>query len=156
MHSRLEVATEDELRYLSRDSPCAHLDTSDHPQLVRYCHCATWQTVSHVWYYQSWQSIISANLYSLLCVLSGYKRVMSDQPKTRPTLETLIEQSKDALHKGQELGSIGDEMSRNSTSLSLEVQIIDAKLRWLINGVMDQLKVCFLGFKLLLFKIMNF
>lgn len=66
---------------------------------------------------------------------------MAEQEQTRPTLASLLEQSKDALQKGQELGSIGDELSKNSTSLSFEAQIIDARLRWLTNGVMDQLKV---------------
>jgi hypothetical protein len=66
------------------------------------------------------------------------------QPPVPPSLATLIERSKTALQTGQELGSIGDELSRSSSNLSFDVQIIDARLRWLTNGVLEQLKVLYL------------
>ena len=56
-------------------------------------------------------------------------------------LNTLVQESKTALQHGEQLGFSVNELSKNTFSLALEVQLLDARVRWMTEGMVEQLKV---------------
>ena len=61
----------------------------------------------------------------------------------QPHLVSLVLQSKKALQHGQELCSLAHERSRTSSKAAFDILGLDAKVRWVIDGIVEQLKVSF-------------
>jgi len=61
----------------------------------------------------------------------------------QPHLVSLVLQSKKALQHGQELCSLAHERSRTSSKAAFDILGLDAKVRWVIECIAEQLKVSF-------------
>lgn len=57
-------------------------------------------------------------------------------------LVSLVLQSKEALQHGQQLGSKANTLTNASAQCAVDVLALDAKIRWISEAVMEQLKVC--------------
>jgi autophagy-related protein 17 len=67
---------------------------------------------------------------------------MSSPPEIRPdNLVSLVLQSKKALQTGEQLCSRANDLSNASAQSAVDVLALDAKVRWITDGVLEQLKV---------------
>jgi len=64
-----------------------------------------------------------------------------ERPPSPPHLVSLILQSKKALQHGEQLCSSAHELTQDSARQVVDVLALDAKLRWVKEGILDQLKV---------------
>jgi len=64
----------------------------------------------------------------------------------QPHLVTLVLQSKKALQHGEQLCSQAHNLSNTSSQAAVDVLILDAKVRWITDNVLEQLKVRHLTF----------
>ncbi|KIJ52419.1 hypothetical protein M422DRAFT_222936 [Sphaerobolus stellatus SS14] len=64
-----------------------------------------------------------------------------ERPPSPPHLVSLVLQSKKALQHGEQLCSKAHELSQDSARQVVDVLALDAKLRWVKEGIIDQLKV---------------
>jgi len=60
----------------------------------------------------------------------------------QPHLVSLVLQSKKALQHGQQLCSKANILSNASAQCSVDVLALDAKVKWITEAVLEQLKVC--------------
>lgn len=60
---------------------------------------------------------------------------------TQPHLVSLVLQSKKALQQGEQLCSKAHDISNSSAQAAVDVFALDAKVKWISNAVMQQLKV---------------
>lgn len=65
----------------------------------------------------------------------------------QPHLVSLVLQSKKALQHGEQLCSCANGLSNASAQCAIDVLALDAKVRWLSEAVLEQLKVRNLGFE---------
>ena len=54
----------------------------------------------------------------------------------------LVIHSEKALERGQRLCSVARERSVESAKVAVDVLALDAKVRWMTDAVLEQLKVC--------------
>lgn len=66
---------------------------------------------------------------------------MSVAPASDPHIVSLVLQSKKALQEGEQICSKANELSATSTQTSIDVLILDAKVKWITDNVLEQLKV---------------
>ena len=66
----------------------------------------------------------------------------SDKSTERSHLITLVLQSEKALQQGQELCSVARTRSVDSAQAAVDLLAINAKVRWIVDAVSEQLKVC--------------
>jgi autophagy-related protein 17 len=66
---------------------------------------------------------------------------MSSPPDTRPDIVSLVLQSKKALQDGEQLCSRANDVSNASAQSAVDVLALDAKVRWVTDGVLEQLRV---------------
>lgn len=66
---------------------------------------------------------------------------MSVAPASDPHIVSLVLQSKKALQEGEQICSNANELSATSTQTSIDVLILDAKVKWITDNVLEQLKV---------------
>jgi hypothetical protein len=67
---------------------------------------------------------------------------MSSPPDIRPdNLVSLVLHSKKALQTGEQLCSRANDLSNASAQSAVDVLALDAKVRWITDGVLEQLKV---------------
>ena len=59
-----------------------------------------------------------------------------------PHLVSLVLHSKKAFQHGEQLCTRAHELSHATSSLATDVLALDAKARWIVQGILDQLKVC--------------
>ncbi|KAJ7178587.1 autophagy-related protein 17 [Mycena crocata] len=59
----------------------------------------------------------------------------------QPPLLSLVLQSKKALQQGEQLCSRANDLSNASAQSAVDVLALDAKVRWITNGVLEQLKL---------------
>jgi hypothetical protein len=59
----------------------------------------------------------------------------------QPHLVSLVLQSKKALQHGEQLCSKANTLSNTSAQTALDVLALDAKIRWITDAVLEQLKV---------------
>ncbi|KAF8588224.1 hypothetical protein K439DRAFT_669529 [Ramaria rubella] len=64
-----------------------------------------------------------------------------DRPSSPPHLVSLVLQSKKALQHGEQLCSHAHDLTHDSARQTVDVLALDAKIRWITEGVLDQLKV---------------
>ena len=62
----------------------------------------------------------------------------------QPHLVSLVLQSKKALQHGEQLCSIANTLTNTSAQCALDVLALDAKVKWISEAVIEQLKVCFI------------
>lgn len=62
-------------------------------------------------------------------------------PPASPPLVSLVLHSKKALQHGEQLCTRASELSRCSSQEAVELLALDAKVRWIAQGIQDQLKV---------------
>ena len=62
-------------------------------------------------------------------------------PADQPHLVTLVLHSEKALERGRELCSSARERSVGSAKVAVDVLALDAKVRWMTDAVLEQLKV---------------
>ncbi|KAJ7274517.1 autophagy-related protein 17 [Mycena haematopus] len=60
---------------------------------------------------------------------------------TRPDIASLVLQSKKALKNGEQLCSRANDVSNASAQSTVDVLALDAKVRWLSDGVLEQLRL---------------
>lgn len=60
----------------------------------------------------------------------------------QPHLVSLVLQSKKALQHGQQLCSNANILTNASAQHAVDVLALDAKIRWISEAVIEQLKVC--------------
>jgi autophagy-related protein 17 len=58
-----------------------------------------------------------------------------------PHLVSLVLQSKKALQHGEQLCSRANALSNDSAQCAMDVLALDAKVRWITDAVLEQLKV---------------
>lgn len=96
-------------------------------------HSCNWpETIQGVWA-TLWAVWSPRQLSSLMASLAS--------TQDRPHLVSLVLQSKKALQHGQELCSLAHERSRTSSTAAFDILGLDAKVRWVIECIMEQLKV---------------
>jgi len=66
---------------------------------------------------------------------------MSSTSPEQPHLVSLVLQSKKALQHGEQLCSRANSLSNASAQCAIDVLALDAKVRWISDAVLDQLKV---------------
>ncbi|KAJ7903658.1 autophagy protein Apg17-domain-containing protein [Mycena olivaceomarginata] len=66
---------------------------------------------------------------------------MSSPPDTRPDIVSLVLQSKKALQDGEQLCSRANDVSNASAQSAVDVLALDAKVRWVTDGVLEQLRL---------------
>ncbi|KAE9401499.1 hypothetical protein BT96DRAFT_964986 [Gymnopus androsaceus JB14] len=66
---------------------------------------------------------------------------MSTPPNSDPHIVSLVLQSKKALQNGEQLCLKANELSTASVQASVDVLILDAKVRWITDNVLEQLKL---------------
>ncbi|KAJ3874023.1 autophagy-related protein 17 [Lentinula edodes] len=66
---------------------------------------------------------------------------MSVAPASDPHIVSLVLQSKKALQEGEQICSKANELSATSTQTSIDVLILDAKVKWITDNVLEQLKL---------------
>lgn len=66
---------------------------------------------------------------------------MSSPPGSDPHIVSLVLQSKKALQNGEQLCLKANELSTASIQASVDVLVLDAKVRWITDNVLEQLKV---------------
>ncbi|KAK7033021.1 kinase activator, partial [Favolaschia claudopus] len=66
---------------------------------------------------------------------------MSSPPETRPDIVSLVLQSKKALQQGEQLCSRANDVSNASAQSVVDVLALDAKVRWITDGVLEQLRL---------------
>lgn len=59
-----------------------------------------------------------------------------------PHLVTLVVQSKKALQHGEQLCLRASQLSSTSARNAVDVLALDARVKWLSDAVLEQLKVC--------------
>lgn len=59
-----------------------------------------------------------------------------------PHLVTLVLQSKKALQHGEQLCLRASQLSSTSAQSAVDVLALDARVKWLSDAVLEQLKVC--------------
>jgi hypothetical protein len=59
-----------------------------------------------------------------------------------PHIVSLVLQSKTALQQGEQLCSNARDVSMQSAQTAVDVLALDAKVRWMTDAVLEQLKVC--------------
>lgn len=59
----------------------------------------------------------------------------------RPNLVSLVVQSKNALHDGSLLCHRASTLENTSAQTALDVLVLNAKVRWISDAVLEQLKV---------------
>lgn len=59
----------------------------------------------------------------------------------QPHLVSLVLQSKKALQRGQELCSLAHERSQTSSKTAFDILALDAKVHWVNECIVEQLKV---------------
>lgn len=59
-----------------------------------------------------------------------------------PHIVSLVLQSKRALQHGEQLCLRASQLSSSSARNGVEVLTLDARVKWLSNAVLEQLKVC--------------
>ena len=64
-----------------------------------------------------------------------------DRPSSPPHLVSLVLQSKKGLQHGEQLCSYAHDVAHNSAREAVDVLALDAKIRWITEGVLNQLKV---------------
>lgn len=64
-----------------------------------------------------------------------------DRPSSPPHLVSLVLQSKKGLQHGEQLCSRAHDVTQESARDVVDVLALDAKLRWIKEGILDQLKV---------------
>ncbi|KAF7375009.1 Kinase activator [Mycena sanguinolenta] len=62
-------------------------------------------------------------------------------PDTRPDIPSLVLQSKKALQNGEQLCSRTNDISNASAQATVDVLALDAKVRWITDGVLEQLRL---------------
>ena len=62
-------------------------------------------------------------------------------PNGDPHLVSLVLQSKTALHQGEQLCSNARTISMQSAQTAVDLLALDAKVRWMTDAVLEQLKV---------------
>jgi autophagy-related protein 17 len=65
---------------------------------------------------------------------------MSDSPE-QPHFVSLVVQSKKALQQGESLCTRANEMCRASSQLVVDTLALDAKVKWMTDGVLEQLRL---------------
>lgn len=63
------------------------------------------------------------------------------QRTEQPHLVSLVLQSKKALQHGQQLCSKANSLSNASAQCSVDVLALDAKVKWITEAILEQLKV---------------
>ncbi len=63
----------------------------------------------------------------------------------QPHLVSLVLQSKKALQHGEQLCTRASTLSSESAQVAMDVLALDAKVRWMTDAVMEQLKVSYLS-----------
>ncbi|KAF9061421.1 autophagy-related protein 17 [Rhodocollybia butyracea] len=66
---------------------------------------------------------------------------MSSPPASDPHIVSLVLQSKKALQNGEQLCLKANELSTASAQASIDVLILDSKVRWITDNVLEQLKL---------------
>ena len=66
---------------------------------------------------------------------------MSPVRPGQPHLVSLVLQSKKALQHGEQLCSRANSLSNASAQCAVDVLALDAKVKWISDAVLDQLKV---------------
>lgn len=66
----------------------------------------------------------------------------SAPPQEQPHLVSLVLQSKKALQHGQQICSHAHARSNASAKAAVDVLALDAKVRWMSEAVIEQLKAC--------------
>lgn len=66
-----------------------------------------------------------------------------ERPCSPPHLVSLVLQSKKGLQHGEQLCSYAHDLTHNSARQTIDVLALDAKIRWITEGVLTQLKVKF-------------
>ncbi|KAF8501266.1 autophagy-related protein 17 [Gautieria morchelliformis] len=64
-----------------------------------------------------------------------------DRPSSPPHLVSLVLQSKKGLQHGEQLCSYAHDLTHRSARQAVDVLALDAKIRWIKEGVLNQLKV---------------
>jgi hypothetical protein len=77
---------------------------------------------------------------------AGFNRNTMTSPPTnirpeQPHLVSLVLQSKKALQHGEQLCSRANSLSSASAQSALDVLALDAKVKWITDAVLEQLKV---------------
>ncbi|KAK7050959.1 Autophagy-related protein 17 [Paramarasmius palmivorus] len=67
--------------------------------------------------------------------------VLDDQQAEQPHLVTLVLQSKKALHHGNQLCSQAHELTNTSAQVAIDILVLDARVRWISDSVLEQLKL---------------
>ncbi|KAF7330456.1 Kinase activator [Mycena venus] len=62
-------------------------------------------------------------------------------PPDRPDIVSLVLQSKTALQKGEQFCSRANHVSNASAQSAIDVLALDAKVRWITDGVLEQLRL---------------
>lgn len=73
---------------------------------------------------------------------SPMSRPNSPPSTESPHLVSLVLQSKKALQHGEQLCSRAHDLSFKTSEVAAELLALDAKARWIAQGILDQLKVC--------------
>ncbi|KAJ7494648.1 autophagy-related protein 17 [Mycena galericulata] len=66
---------------------------------------------------------------------------MTSPPDVQPHLLSLVLQSKKALQNGEQLCSRANDLSNASAQSAVDVLALDAKVRWITDGVLEQLRL---------------
>ncbi|KAF8206582.1 autophagy-related protein 17 [Mycena galopus ATCC 62051] len=66
---------------------------------------------------------------------------MASPPDIRPDVASLVLHSKKALQSGEQLCSRANDVSNASAQAAVDVLALDAKVRWLTDGVLEQLRL---------------
>jgi len=69
----------------------------------------------------------------------------AQRPSSETHLVTLVLQSKKALQHGEQLCLRASQLSSSSARNAVDVLALDARVKWLSDAVLEQLKVCSLG-----------
>lgn len=68
-------------------------------------------------------------------------RRASPQPTENPNLLSLVLHSKKALQHGQQLCLSARDIQRKTADAAVDILALDAKVKWISQGIQDQLKV---------------
>jgi autophagy-related protein 17 len=63
-------------------------------------------------------------------------------------LVSLVLQSKKALQHGEQLCQRANDLTNKSAAIAVDVQALDAKVKWMTDAIHEQLKVCVLRLEL--------
>ena len=66
---------------------------------------------------------------------------MASSPVDQPHLVSLVVQSKKALQHGEQLCTRAHASSNDSAQAAVDVLALDAKVRWVVDAVVEQLQV---------------